>query len=125
MSEGPSVVVSHLSSPARKESSVDRSSRQSLSDFSNAGEPVMESEVMGAISDYGTSGYDLSCEQRKRRTTMLRWTIIFIIVAIIAELFGLSGVAGEAAWIAHVLFVIFLVLFIVSLIFRGGRPPTV
>jgi uncharacterized membrane protein YtjA (UPF0391 family) len=61
----------------------------------------------------------------KEWMTMLRWTIIFIIVAIIAELFGLSGVAGEAAWIAHVLFVIFLVLFIVSLVFRGGRPPTV
>ena len=42
---------------------------------------------------------------------MLRWTIIFIVV--------------EAAWIAHVLFVIFLILFIVSLVFRGGRPPTV
>jgi hypothetical protein len=29
-------IVSHLTSPAQDESSVDRSSRQSLSDFSNA-----------------------------------------------------------------------------------------
>jgi uncharacterized membrane protein YtjA (UPF0391 family) len=63
-------------------------------------------------------------ELQERNLPMLRWTIIFIVIAVIAELFGLSGVAGEAAWIAHVLFVIFLVLFILSFIFRG-RPPAV
>ena len=56
---------------------------------------------------------------------MLRYAIIFLVIALIAEALGLGGVAGESAWIAHVLFVIFLVLFIVSLIFRGGRRPPV
>jgi len=36
---------------------------------------------------------------------MLRYAIIFLIVALIAEAFGFSGVAGEASWIAHVLLV--------------------
>jgi uncharacterized membrane protein YtjA (UPF0391 family) len=54
---------------------------------------------------------------------MLRYALIFLVVAIIAEALGLGGIAGESAWIAHVLFVIFLFLFIVSLVFRGGRPP--
>jgi uncharacterized membrane protein YtjA (UPF0391 family) len=31
---------------------------------------------------------------------MLRWALIFLVVAIIAEFFGFSGTAGEAAWIA-------------------------
>jgi uncharacterized membrane protein YtjA (UPF0391 family) len=53
---------------------------------------------------------------------MLRYALIFLVIALIAEALGLGGVAGESAWIAHVLFVIFLVLFIVSLVFRR-RPP--
>ena len=56
---------------------------------------------------------------------MLRYALIFLVIALIAEALGLGGVAGESAWIAHVLFVIFLVLFIVSLFFRGGRRPPV
>jgi uncharacterized membrane protein YtjA (UPF0391 family) len=54
---------------------------------------------------------------------MLRYAIIFLVIAVIAEILGLGVIAGESAWIAHVLFVIFLILFIVSLVFRGGRPP--
>lgn len=50
--------------------------------------------------------------------TMLRWTIIFLIVAIIAGVFGFGGIAAGAAGIAKVLFFIFIVLFIISLI-RG------
>ena len=41
---------------------------------------------------------------------MLRWAIIFLIVAIIAAVFGFGGIAGEAAWIAKLLFVVFLVV---------------
>src|SRR5258708_28328024 len=58
-----------------------------------------------------------------QKIIMIRYALIFLVIAMIAEALGLGGVAGEAAWIAHVLFVIFLVLFIVSLVFRGGRPP--
>jgi len=49
---------------------------------------------------------------------MLRWTIIFLIIAIIAGVFGFGGIAAGAAGIAKVLFFIFIVLFIISLI-RG------
>jgi uncharacterized membrane protein YtjA (UPF0391 family) len=50
---------------------------------------------------------------------MLRWTVIFLIVAIIAAVFGFGGIAAGAAGIAKVLFFIFIVLFLISLI--GGR----
>jgi len=50
---------------------------------------------------------------------MLRWTVIFIVLAIIAGIFGFGGIAAGAASIAKVLFFIFLVLFIISLI--SGR----
>jgi uncharacterized membrane protein YtjA (UPF0391 family) len=50
---------------------------------------------------------------------MLRWTIIFLVIAIIAAIFGFGGLAAGAAGIAKILFFIFLVLFILSLI--SGR----
>jgi uncharacterized membrane protein YtjA (UPF0391 family) len=53
---------------------------------------------------------------------MLRWTVIFLIVAIIAAIFGFGGIASGAASIAKILFFIFLVLFVLSLIF--GRRTT-
>jgi uncharacterized membrane protein YtjA (UPF0391 family) len=52
-------------------------------------------------------------------TIMLRWTVIFLVVAIIAAIFGFGGIAAGAAGIAKVLFFIFIVLFLLSLI--GGR----
>ncbi len=50
---------------------------------------------------------------------MLRWAVIFLLVALVAGLFGFWALTGAAMWMAKVLFVIFLVLFIVALI--GGR----
>jgi uncharacterized membrane protein YtjA (UPF0391 family) len=50
--------------------------------------------------------------------TMLRWAVIFLIVALIAAAFGFLGIAAAAAGIARVLFFIFLILFLVSL--AGG-----
>jgi uncharacterized membrane protein YtjA (UPF0391 family) len=50
---------------------------------------------------------------------MLRWTVIFLIVAIVAAIFGFGGIAAGAAGIAKILFFIFVVLFLLSLI--GGR----
>ena len=35
---------------------------------------------------------------------MLRWTVIFLIIAIIAAIFGFGGVASGAASIAKILF---------------------
>ena len=54
---------------------------------------------------------------------MLRWTIIFLVIAIIAAIFGFGGIAAGAAGIAKILFFIFLVLFILSLI--AGRRGSV
>jgi uncharacterized membrane protein YtjA (UPF0391 family) len=54
---------------------------------------------------------------------MLRWTIIFLVIAIIAAIFGFGGIAAGAASIAKILFFIFLVLFVLSLI--AGRRGSV
>ena len=56
--------------------------------------------------------------------TMLRWTVIFLIVAIVAAVFGFGGIAAGAAGIAKILFFIFLVLFVVSLL-MGGRTRNI
>ena len=56
---------------------------------------------------------------------MLRWALIFLIIAIVAGVFGLGIVAGTAAWIARVLFAVFIILFLVSLIAGGVRSPPV
>lgn len=55
---------------------------------------------------------------------MLRWALIFFVVAIVAAIFGFGGVAGDAAWIGKILLVVFVILAIVSLIF-GRRGPAV
>jgi uncharacterized membrane protein YtjA (UPF0391 family) len=54
---------------------------------------------------------------------MLRWALVFLIVALVAGLFGFWALEGLAMWIAKVLFVLFLILFLVSLVMgRRGRP---
>ena len=47
---------------------------------------------------------------------MLRWAVIFFVVALIAAAFGFLGIAAAAVSIARVLFYIFLILFLVSLV---------
>lgn len=58
--------------------------------------------------------------------TMLRWTLLFLVIAIIAGVFGFTGIAGASTDIARILFFVFLVLLIISAIvsaFRGRPPP--
>lgn len=50
---------------------------------------------------------------------MLRWAMIFLIIAIVAAVFGFGDIAEGATAIAKVLFAIFLVLFFIALI--AGR----
>ncbi|MEO5646665.1 MAG: DUF1328 domain-containing protein [Candidatus Paceibacterota bacterium] len=50
---------------------------------------------------------------------MLRWAVIFLIIALVAALFGFGGVAGTAIGIAKILFFVFIVLFIISLLVGG------
>ncbi|NJO01074.1 MAG: DUF1328 domain-containing protein [Bacteroidia bacterium] len=47
---------------------------------------------------------------------MLRYAIIFFVIALIAALFGFGGIAEGAADIGKVLFFIFLVLFGISIV---------
>ncbi len=54
---------------------------------------------------------------------MLRWAVIFLIVALIAAIFGFGNIAADAAWIAKILFFLFLVLFVVSLVLGRRGPP--
>ncbi len=56
---------------------------------------------------------------------MLRWALLFLIVALIAGALGLYPVAAIGSQVAWILFVIFLVLFLVSMVaggFRSGPP---
>jgi uncharacterized membrane protein YtjA (UPF0391 family) len=55
---------------------------------------------------------------------MLKYAIIFFVIALVAEALGAFGVAGEAAWIAHVLIVI-AVIFIIISFFSGRRGPPI
>jgi uncharacterized membrane protein YtjA (UPF0391 family) len=58
---------------------------------------------------------------------MLRWAVVFLVVALIAALFGFGNVAGTSMEFAKILFFVFLVLFVVSLLFgwRGRNAPTI
>ena len=57
---------------------------------------------------------------------MLKWALIFLVVAIIAAAFGFTGIAAGAASIAKALFFIFVVLFVVMLLLGlfAGRAAT-
>ncbi|MGI4747148.1 MAG: DUF1328 domain-containing protein [Janthinobacterium lividum] len=53
---------------------------------------------------------------------LLRWTLIFLVIALVAAVFGFGGVAASFATIGKILFFVFVVLFVISLFFgRGGR----
>jgi len=55
---------------------------------------------------------------------MLRWALIFLVIAIIAGIFGFTDVAAASATIAQWLFGIFLVLFLGALaiaLFIGAK----
>jgi uncharacterized membrane protein YtjA (UPF0391 family) len=52
---------------------------------------------------------------------MLRYALIFLLVALIAGALGFFSLEGTAMYIAKVLFFLFIIIFIVSLI-MGRRP---
>ncbi len=54
---------------------------------------------------------------------MLRWALLFLVIALIAGALGIWPVEALGRQIAWILFVIFLVLFVVSLIFGRRGPP--
>jgi uncharacterized membrane protein YtjA (UPF0391 family) len=47
---------------------------------------------------------------------MLKWALVFLLIAIVAGIFGFSDVAAASATVAQWLFGIFLVLFVGALV---------
>src|SRR4051794_23468155 len=54
--------------------------------------------------------------RRKEDSKMLRWAVIFLVIALVAAALGFGGIAGDAAGIAKILFVVFLVVAAISLV---------
>jgi uncharacterized membrane protein YtjA (UPF0391 family) len=54
---------------------------------------------------------------------MLRWALIFFVVALIAAVLGFTGIALAAAGVAKILFYIFVILFVLSLLGHVARRP--
>ena len=54
---------------------------------------------------------------------MLRWSILFLVIALVAAVLGFTTVAGTAYPAAQIVFFVFLVLFVVSLLLGGTRSP--
>lgn len=47
---------------------------------------------------------------------MLRWAVLFAILAIVAGVLGFGGLAGDFAYITKILLFVFVVLFLLSLV---------
>ncbi len=47
---------------------------------------------------------------------MLKWAVIFFVIALVAAVLGFSGIAAGASEIARILFFVFIAIFLVSLI---------
>lgn len=54
---------------------------------------------------------------------MLRWALIFFVVALMAAVLGFTGIALAAAGVAKILFYIFVILFVLSLLGHVARRP--
>ena len=69
-------------------------------------------------------GVSFTRQSNPENNTMLRWILIFFVVAIIAAIFGFTGIAGAATEIVRILFFVFLVLLVLSaLVHVLGRTP--
>ena len=53
---------------------------------------------------------------------MLRFSIVFLLIALLAGAMGFTTIAGDSYVAAQVLFFVFLVLFIVSIVFNRSTP---
>ena len=54
---------------------------------------------------------------------MLRYSLVFLVVALLAGVFGFTELAGGTWLIAKVLFFLFLGLFVVSIFFDRKNTP--
>ena len=55
---------------------------------------------------------------------MLRFAVVFLVIALVAGLFGFVGVAGYPWEGAKILFFVFLVLAVLSFLVGGSRRRT-
>ena len=79
---------------------------------------------MGSSSEY-LNYHQAILQERNGRPEMLRWALIFLVVALIAGVLGFANIAGTSMVIAKWLAIIFVVLFLVSLVIHlvRGRAP--
>ena len=70
-----------------------------------------------AFIDHGRAATPDSGRGSDGAREMLKWAVIFAVIALIAGALGFTGVAAGAAGIAKILFVVFLVLFVGVLLF--------
>jgi uncharacterized membrane protein YtjA (UPF0391 family) len=65
-----------------------------------------------------------SSAQGNREAAMLKWALIFLVVALATGMLGFTGIAGAAIGIAKILFYVFVVLFLVSMVMHllRARP---
>ena len=56
---------------------------------------------------------------------MLRYAVVFLVVALTAGVLGFGGIASGAVDIARILFVVFIVLFVITAVANvlRGRTP--
>ncbi len=57
---------------------------------------------------------------------MLRYALIFLVLALVAAVFGFGGVAAVSIDIARLLFMVFIVLFVITFAIHalnGKAPP--
>src|SRR6266849_8235033 len=59
----------------------------------------------------------------RRIQFMLRWALIFFVVALMAAVLGFTGIALAAAGVAKILFYIFVILFVLSLLGHVACRP--
>jgi uncharacterized membrane protein YtjA (UPF0391 family) len=74
-----------------------------------------------ALDCSGPTRPSLEAAGLKRRTKMLYYALVFLLIAIVAAVLGFGGVAIVSAGIAKILFFVFIVLFLVSLITHMSR----
>jgi uncharacterized membrane protein YtjA (UPF0391 family) len=70
-------------------------------------------DVLSARADQKIFPHARRVEQE---STMLRYAIIFLVIALLASVFGMFGLSGVAMEAARILFFVFLILLIVSVI---------
>jgi uncharacterized membrane protein YtjA (UPF0391 family) len=57
---------------------------------------------------------------------MLKWVLIFAVIAVIAGVFGFTGIAGASTEIARTLFFVFLGLMVIAALLGAfKRPPPI